>query len=387
MTLHRAHGSCAPPSSASRSLPSAATRRAPLRSACLALLAASCLAVHAGQPAAPASAPKTRTPAEVEALIAQAGASQPDWWNTVQLTFPPTLDLTWSKPPKGAPWTPNKYLSQYLWSTVNENPSKWNEGARLLHHVLTVNKDNPEPLKQTMQALGGLYRNLLQDYARAAYWWRKAGFEDDEELGHCYWMLGSKEMAVKALEHVGADESRHGSVIKLWSDIGEYEKAFNLAAKKATEDDNPDVAYLCAGDICRKTGRYVDAIAYYNKVLALAKGGRDLKQSKGRAQASLDAVKLYDALDLKRVADGVFSADSFGYSGQVYVNVTVKGGRIEKVEVPKHTEKQYYGSLTDTPRQIVAKQSVKNIDTYSSATITSEAIINATAKALKSGMK
>jgi uncharacterized protein with FMN-binding domain len=53
----------------------------------------------------------------------------------------------------------------------------------------------------------------------------------------------------------------------------------------------------------------------------------------------------------------------------------------------QHREKQYYSSLTDTPAKIIAKQGVKGVDSTSSATITSEAIINATAKALAKGAK
>jgi uncharacterized protein with FMN-binding domain len=55
--------------------------------------------------------------------------------------------------------------------------------------------------------------------------------------------------------------------------------------------------------------------------------------------------------------------------------------------VTKHREKQFYAAITDTPAQIIRKQSVKGIDATSRATITSEAIVTATAKALQSGMK
>ena len=69
------------------------------------------------------------------------------------------------------------------------------------------------------------------------------------------------------------------------------------------------------------------------------------------------------------------------------VEVVVKAGTIESVKVTQHREKQYYSSLTDTPRKILARQGVSGIDATSSATITSEAIINATAKALADGSK
>ena len=65
--------------------------------------------------------------------------------------------------------------------------------------------------------------------------------------------------------------------------------------------------------------------------------------------------------------------------------MTVKSGRIESVDVTRHKEKQFYAALIDTPRQILKKQSVKGIDATSRATITSQAIVNATAKALAQG--
>jgi uncharacterized protein with FMN-binding domain len=50
-----------------------------------------------------------------------------------------------------------------------------------------------------------------------------------------------------------------------------------------------------------------------------------------------------------------------------------------------YKEKQFYAALTDTPRQIITTQSILEIDGTSGATITSQAIINATAKALAGG--
>ena len=65
----------------------------------------------------------------------------------------------------------------------------------------------------------------------------------------------------------------------------------------------------------------------------------------------------------------------------------VAQGRIEDVRVTDHNEKQFYSALTDTTKQIIQKQSVKNIDATSRATITSQAIVNATAKALSGGQR
>ena len=59
-------------------------------------------------------------------------------------------------------------------------------------------------------------------------------------------------------------------------------------------------------------------------------------------------------------------------------------GRITKLEVTQHREKQYYSAIRDVPQQIIRKQDLKEVDATSRATITAVAIINATAKALTS---
>ena len=91
--------------------------------------------------------------------------------------------------------------------------------------------------------------------------------------------------------------------------------------------------------------------------------------------------------DVRKVADGTYREIGAGYNGPMEVEVKVSGGRIESVNVVRHREKQFYSALTDTTSQIIKKQSVQGIDTTSRATITSVAIINATAKALAQGAK
>ena len=53
----------------------------------------------------------------------------------------------------------------------------------------------------------------------------------------------------------------------------------------------------------------------------------------------------------------------------------------------RHHEKQFYSAIEDTTAQIVKEQGFTGIDATSGATITSEAIINATAKALAGAEK
>ncbi len=106
-----------------------------------------------------------------------------------------------------------------------------------------------------------------------------------------------------------------------------------------------------------------------------------------RAQANIEAIKVYDALDLKKIPDGTYRSSSIAYAGPLEVAVTIAAGRIEAVKVTRYEDKQYYSSLTAVPKQIVERQSVKGIDAVTQATITSEAIVNATAKALAGAMK
>lgn len=335
-----------------------------------------------------------RTKGEVEALINEQGRKPPDWYEATPLNYPKTLDLSW---PIGAPpggWNNQKNVGQYIWDIVNPNAGKWREGVRLLHHELTLHKGDPEKLKRDMEALGRMYHNLHQDYARAAFWWRQAGVEKSHSppgvavhLAECYWRLGNKPMAADYLRKV---TPMPYDSIKLWADMGETQQALAIAEHAVKTGGMAHVAYLYAADACRISGKYKEAIDYYQKVLAVP----DPEKEKGRimrfherAEASLEAIKLFELSDVKNVADGTYRAESIGYEAPIHVEVAVQSGRIEAVKIVQHKEKQYYSALTDTPAKIIAKQSVTGVDATSSATITSEAIINATAKALASGAK
>jgi uncharacterized protein with FMN-binding domain len=330
-------------------------------------------------------APKERPKAEVVATIKKVGATPPDWFAATPLNYPKTLDLGWSDPPPGSPWDPSKNVGQFLWTSINENEARWKEGIRFLHHLLTVNQKNPALVKRIMGALANMYHNLHEDWARAAFWWEKAGDTSNPDLAHCYFKLGSRAMAAEVLKAYSTDNTRFCNIARLWAEMGDVDRALKMALQ--TAGSTPDVGYLAAGDICRVAGRYTEALGHYQKVLDAPNGGRDLKQSKGRAQASIDAIKLVDTLDLKKVPDGTYRDASLGYSGQVNVEVTMAGGRIAAVKVTQHTEKQYYSAIADTSRQLVAKQGAKGVDATSGATITSEAIINASLKAVRKAQR
>lgn len=342
------------------------------------------LSITASSLAAPPATRPDISKAEADKLIDDAGKKPPDWWDSVTVRTPPSLDLTWKTVPG---WQPQKNLGAYLWDIIYPNPSRWREGVKMLHQTLQINKGNKDGLDKSISALANNYAELLQDFSRAAYWAKKSG-DHELLLAECYWKIGCKPAAVDLLEQMLADTTRNGQAIKLWAEMGDLKTALEWANEMA-DMGMASPAYLAAAEACRHHGKTDEAIKYYQKVLTVSDGSRqgDIKQNKARARASLEAIRLFDKLDLSKVPDGSYKSDSIGYVGPVEVTVTVKKNRIEKIEITNHKEKQFYASLTEIPQRIIAKQGVKGIDMTTGATITSEAIVNATAKALAGAQK
>jgi uncharacterized protein with FMN-binding domain len=336
----------------------------------------------AGAPAGPTSA--TKTPAEIRAVIAKVGPTDPDWLAGTQLNYPKTLDLLWpSKPTSG--WSNQKNMGQFIWDIINPNSTRWREGVKLMHHLLKSNPDAGTK-ERIIKELANMHFRFFQDYARAAYWWEQASIKIEDNAGvhlaECYWRLGSKQMALDLMNQA---RTLDVDAIKLYGDMGETDRAVDLAKKYGGHE-----AWLLGGDACRLAGRLPEAKTFYEQVVNTPGDGQQaarLKRTQSRAQASLAALTLYELADVAKVRDGTYKDTSLGYEGQVEVTVTVKSKKIDAVKVTQHKEKQYYSALTDVPAQIIAKQGVKGVDATSRATITGDAIINATAKALGQGAK
>lgn len=335
----------------------------------------------------------SRTKAQVLALINSEGRTAPDWFESTPLDYPQTLDLSWPMPPpKG--WNNSKNVGQFVWDRVNPNPGKWRSGIRLMHHIMSVNRSNRKVVEQAMRSLGSMYHNLLEDYPRAAFWWHQAGIDRNPSahshlavrLANCYFRLGNRDMALELLDDLGRYPLH---TIKLLGDLGETDRALGMA-ERFSKQTNPVACFLYAGDVCRVADRLQEAEKYYQRALVASKSDQrnknHAKRDRQRAEASLAAIRFYQ-LKPADVEDGTYTASSLGYEDQVEVEVTVRSGRIDQVKVIRHREKQFYSSISDTPRRIIDRQSVAKVDTTSSATITSEAIINATAKALAKGLK
>jgi uncharacterized protein with FMN-binding domain len=333
----------------------------------------------------------TRTKAEVDALIEEQGRKPPDWFEETPLNFPQSLDLTWPPKPDGG-WNNQKNVGQYIWDVINPNQNKWREGIRLMHHLLTLHKDDEEKRTRAMTELGRMYFTLHEDYPRAAFWWRKAGLETKSNtpgntihLAECYFRLGNKQMAMDLLKKAPGTFG----TIKLYAELGDLPAALKLAEAYA-RSGYQDMSWLAAGDACRSSGKFKEAVAYYEKVIAIKPEGKTkdrIERTQNRARANLAAVQLFELSDPAKVPDGTYEAESLGYEAMVRTQIVVKSGKITSVKVIQHREKQYYSSISDTSAKIIAKNGVKGVDATSGATITSEAIINATAKALSEAAK
>lgn len=326
-----------------------------------------------------------RTREEVLALIDTVGRTPPDWFDTTPLRVPPKMDLSFPDPPNKV-WNIHKYPGQYVWNVINPNRNRWREGVKLLHHIVAVNKDNRASQVKAMNQLGTLYASLLEDWPRAAFWWRQAGkgtsggmgvggFRVGYEVGlaKCYWELGSKDMAMELL-------NRAGGTPAIWCELGEHDRALKQA-EQARKGWMKEKALVVCGDVCRHAGWYDKALDYYQQATKLPNNDK-YKHTIPQAKERIAVLQAEQAIDLSRLADDTYNGRSLGYSGMIDVAVAVKANRISSVKVTKHVEKQYYSSLTDIPSQIISKQSVRGIDATASATITAEAIVRASAKAL-----
>ncbi|MEM9588014.1 MAG: hypothetical protein AAGA03_12105 [Planctomycetota bacterium] len=296
------------------------------------------------------STSQQRTRQEVMTLIQQVGSRDPDWLASTKLTHPSTLDLSWPLKP-GGKWNESKNVGQYIWGRVNPNPARWRPGIKLVHLCADEHQGSSALLKRDWEKLGEMYFTLLQDYARAAYWFQKAKVSVTKPTGihlaECYWRLGNKAMAAKLLRA----RSLHFDSIKLLGDMGDVKRALSITSAYANSSVF-NQAFLSAGDALRGAERYDEAIDYYQKVLDRnqARNPEYLKRLKARASGSIEAIRLFEQDLLARLPDGTYNGSAEAYNGRLDVAVSVTDQRIDAVKVTQHREKQFYAALTDTPR-------------------------------------
>ena len=175
--------------------------------------------------------------------------------------------------------------------------------------------------------------------------------------------------------------------------FGEYDKAKATAerAMKNLPDDTWRIALQAdvhdgLGDLYAELGNKKQARQHYAKAAELYPTS---KQPYGRHLLARRAAKVRTKIDLLdmgaieagKLADGRYGGDSLGYTGPLQVTVTVRNGRVTDIVV-RHKEKIHQNATQIIPRRIVAAQSLK-VDAVTGATVTSQAIVDATLRALK----
>ncbi len=339
-------------------------------------------------PTASISAEQSEQPnlsrAEVEKIIKEVGPTKPDWFDSEEMTYPETLDLTWAKPKKKG-FFPKENMGQYMVALMHK-PWAWKSAAKLMYHIMETQKGKRSTVRKAMRGLGENYFMHLNDYARAAYWLRRAGDPNRIFLVDCYLRLGGKQMAAEELAKLQLRVWERDQAVKLLAEMGRLKDALRLA-QQMSKSGQGAFAYLAAGHACRFAGQLDKALICYKKALIFA-SERNSKRTIDRAKASAAAIEtLGTGLDLSKIPDGTYKDSSPGFRGPVGVTIEVKDASIQSVEVTELTDDWYCSSIFDVPKKIVEKQSIVGVDSITSATFTSEAIINATAKALGAAMK
>ena len=115
--------------------------------------------------------------------------------------------------------------------------------------------------------------------------------------------------------------------------------------------------------------------------VAKPKYGRHLLPKRvAKVEAKLELLDR-KTLDLGGVPDGVCRGQSLGYGSPLHASVRVQGGRIVEVQL-SHKEKIEQRATAIVPRQIVERQSLE-VDAITGATVTVQAVVEATYRALK----
>jgi len=326
----------------------------------------------------------TRTEQQIRQLIASTGRSLPSWYNSTRLNYPRSLDINWPPLPPNTQWNARKHIVHYLYSDIIPNQSRWREAMKFLHFVYGRNGNSAYAKDNCARQLGRLYFEFFRDYPRAAYWLSQTRLKSNDHLhavvAECYYRMGSQDMALKYL----AGKPALIGTAKLLGAMGLTDRAVKVADAIARYP-RPREALLTAGDALALAGRYPEALKYYNQVLTDRRPERDqkyLNRYHTRARQCIASIQLYETLDVSKLKTGTYSETSAGYEAPIRVEVKVAAGKITSVRVTQHREKQYYSALRNTPAKIIAKQHVKDIDATIGATITAQAIVNATAKAL-----
>ncbi len=185
----------------------------------------------------------------------------------------------------------------------------------------------------------------------------------------------------------------------LYSDYGLYEAAVPVL-EQGLNTPPPDPKWTemrqaemhdALGDLYVAWGKIDQAKTHYSEAVRLYPQGKPpygqhlLPRRAKKVQSKLDLLSIRSLAEA-RLTDGHYKETSLGYSGDIHLNIEVKAGRIANIDV-KDEEKIDQNACSIIPRRIIEKQSLQ-VDGVSGATVTKDAIIGGTLRALKkAGLK
>ena len=224
---------------------------------------------------------------------------------------------------------------------------------------------------------------MTGDMAHAAFYYRQCKSETvNDRLAACYLKLGCEKMAADLLATMKTDSTPTCGAIRLWGTMGQGPKAADLAEATA-KDGNKEQAYLAAGDALRTAGDLDKAVEYYTKLTALPPKDEMVK---ALAQANLDALKLLQALDIAKLADGKYTGTvTAGHKGGVTIELALHGGKIGTARITENKEDAPLNAPLEMAQRIVQRQGFRGVDAVTGATSSSSAIVDAAITALAKG--
>ena len=276
-----------------------------------------------------------------------------------------------------------------------ETPPDWFDGV-------TVRYDMGEPwqkARQHVRKLLAAYENREAMKISVLYHQQGRGSQDGHEHPMYLFLGGEHVWAAKVYKERLAKRDKTyawecGALASLYMRFGDHAQAIEVLEIGLQHlPDPPGRVFTQAGlhdklgDVHADKGDTQQAAAHYRKAMALfrvakPKYGRHLlPQRISKVQAKLDLLGR-KALDLGGARDGVYRGQSLGYGTPLHATVRIQGGRIADVRL-QHKEKIEQHATTTVPKQIVERQSLA-VDAVTGATVTVQAIVEATYRALKS---
>ena len=272
-------------------------------------------------------------------------------------------------------------------------PPAWLEGQ-------TVHYDMAKPWKEARLHVRKLLsegKNREAVKISYVYHSEKRGSPDGHEYP-MYLFLGGEHVwaarvyAERQRAHAKGYVYETSALASIHAKFGEHARAIELLESgfgRLPDPPERDMAMAglhdALGDVHAAKGDNDKAVEHYGKAMewygkARPRYGHHLLPRRvAKVQAKLDLLGK-ESLDISSLRDGVYHGQSLGYGTPVHAAVTVKGGRITDIQL-RHEEKIEQGATKSVPKQIIERQSLA-VDAVTGATITVQAIVEATSRAL-----